>query len=144
MNWIITLIDEEHAGEGYEFVYYGEAEECGDCKLYGVCIGNLEGGRRYRIVETRPLVHSCKIYGGAKVVAVEVARTEAAVPKRKAIGGASLNFYPQECGDVLCENYSKCRPEGVFAGEKVNVEEVKEKVECPLGRELALVVLKPA
>lgn len=143
MRRIITLIDQEHSTEGYEFVFLKEGEECRDCRLYKVCIENLEEGRKYRIKEVRPFEHQCRAYGKVNVVEVVLAGSWATMPPREAIVGASLNYSSPGCEDILCKNHILCQPEGVKEGEKVYIEKVGGKLSCPRGKELVTVKLRP-
>ena len=60
----LTIVDSKLAKVGYEFVNYGEAEECRTCKLAKACL-NLEAGRKYRVTNTRDKEHECRIAGRA-------------------------------------------------------------------------------
>lgn len=70
----ITLIGSKLAKTGGEFIYLGEIEECKNCKFKRLCHGNLEVGRKYKIVSVRSANHPCIVHeGGVKVVEVVLA-----------------------------------------------------------------------
>ena len=138
----VTLIDKRVAKEGYAFIHYGAAEECGGCRLSRVCVENLEPGRRYRIVAVREQTHACALCGEAAVVEVEEAVVEAGMEKRRALIGATLAFSPVNCEKLLCENYVYCVPEGLRAGDQVVVVQTGKKLRCERGLALVRVALQ--
>ncbi|WP_297070007.1 UPF0179 family protein [Thermococcus sp.] len=127
---IITLVGEKLARPGVEFIYYGPAEPCRTCKLAGVCVGNLEPGRRYKILRVRSMPsHSCPLHEGkVRVVEVVEPSVEVAVEPRLAIAGSVITLEFSECGDL--EKADLFHPEGLFGGDHVKVIEVLGDVEC--------------
>jgi len=127
---IITLVGEKLAKPGMEFIYYGPAEPCKTCKLAGVCVGNLEPGRRYKILRVRSMPsHYCPLHEGkARVVEVVEPSIEVAVEPRLAIPGSVIRLRFEECNDE--EKADIFRPEGLFEGDSVKIIEVTGEVEC--------------
>jgi len=127
---IITLVGEKLARPGFEFIYYGPAEPCKTCKLAGVCVGNLEPGRRYKILRVRSMPsHSCPLHEGkVRVVEVVEPSIEIAIEPRLAIAGSVIKVHFADCSDK--EKESLFRPEGLFEGDHVKIIEVLDDVEC--------------
>jgi hypothetical protein len=138
----LTLIDREMAKAGYEFVNYGDTEECRDCKLINTCIGNLEKGRKYRIINTRDAEHDCKITGRALVVEVEECDVFGALDQRKAFVGSKIVFVPVSCDNIFCNNMKYCKPEGLTNGDACKILDAAGKIDCEGGKDLVLVKLK--
>ncbi|WP_457751562.1 UPF0179 family protein [Thermococcus sp.] len=127
---IITLVGEKLARPGVEFIYYGPAEPCKTCKLAGVCVGNLEPGRRYKILRVRSMPsHSCPLHEGkVRVVEVVEPSVEVAVEPRMAILGSVIRLRFEPCSDP--EKADLFRPEGLFEGDHVKIIEIIGEVEC--------------
>ncbi len=127
---IITLVGEKLARPGVEFVYYGPAEPCRTCKLAGVCVGNLEPGRRYKILRVRSMPsHSCPLHEGkVRVVEVVEPSIEVAVEPKLAIAGSVITIEFGECNEPEKEHLF--HPEGLFSGDHVKVIEVLGDIEC--------------
>ena len=140
---IVTLIGENLAKKGMEFVYVGPLTECRDCKLRNACF-NLEPGRMYKITKVRDTKHECKIHEGGKVRAVEVEKVpvEAAIPAKMAVEGTMIRFEPEKCMNLGCENYALCNPLGLKEGSKYRIKKIKGDVKCPEGNTLKLVLLE--
>ncbi|WP_297486758.1 UPF0179 family protein [Thermococcus sp.] len=136
---VITLVGEKLAKPGLEFIYYGPAEPCKSCKLARVCVGNLEPGRRYRILRVRNIEHSCPLHEG-KVRVVEVVEPpiQVLVEPRAAIPGSMLTLKFVDCDDP--KKAELARPEGLFEGDHVKVKEILDDVECN-GRRYKLVTV---
>jgi len=125
----ITLVGEKLAKPGVEFIYYGPAEPCKTCRLARVCVGNLEPGRRYKVVRVRNIEHSCPIHEGkVRVVEVVEPAIEIAVDPRLAIVGSKIKLKLGGCDDP--DKESLFYPEGLFDGDTVKVLEVVGEVEC--------------
>jgi uncharacterized protein (UPF0179 family) len=137
----LTLVDSKVAHEGYEFVNYGEADECKSCKLQKACL-NLESGRKYRVIEVRDREHDCPVAGKAKVVEVLECDINATLPKKKVFKGSKITFEPVECTNILCRSMKHCRPEGIETGAPYKIIDSVGKIKCEEGRDLVLVSLK--
>ncbi|NPA48063.1 MAG: UPF0179 family protein [Thermococci archaeon] len=125
----ITLVGEKLAKPGVEFIYYGPAEPCKTCRLARVCVGNLEPGRRYKVVRVRNIEHSCPIHEGkVRVVEVVEPAIEMAIDPRLAIVGSKVKLKFGECDDP--EKQALFFPEGLFEGDTVKILEVTGEVEC--------------
>jgi len=138
----ITMVDAAKVAPGYAFVNFGTPEECTACPLVGVCIGNLEPGRRYRVKALREKEHSCRVFGKVRVVEVEEEVVKIAVIKRRAYLGAKIKYEPLDCDKILCGNYKYCVPEGLKKGDNCRVEEALEDMECGRNFSLQLVALR--
>ena len=127
---IITLVGEKLARPGVEFIFCGPAEPCKTCKLAGVCVGNLEPGRRYKILRVRSMPsHSCPLHEGkVRVVEVVEPSIEVAVEPRMAIAGSVIRLKFEDCDER--DKQELFRPEGLFEGDQVKVIEVTGEVEC--------------
>jgi len=126
---VITLVGEKLAKPGLEFIYYGPAEPCKSCRLARVCVGNLEPGRRYKIVKVRNIEHSCPLHEGkVRVVEVVEPAIEVLVDPRLAIVGSKITLKFVDCSDP--EKADLVRPEGLFEGDTVKILEILDDVEC--------------
>ena len=76
---MITLIGKDLAKKGNEFIFYGPANECNDCRFKSSCVGNLEEGRKYKIVDIKDNEQKCLIHAENVVIPVEVERSEIAL-----------------------------------------------------------------
>ena len=142
---IITLIGTRLAKIGMEFIFYGSAPECNNCKLKTTCM-NLYEGRKYRTVNLRNgAKHECSIHDSG-VCAVEVVEspTIVAIESRKAFNGSKIIFEPPHCIDAECSMYDLCHPTGLEEGMKYTINEVigDAPETCPRGLSLKLVELK--
>lgn len=138
----LTLIDSKTAKVGYEFINYGDTDECRDCKLINACIKNLENGRKYRIVNTRDIEHDCKITGRALLVEVEECDVFGVLDQRKAFVGSKIEFVPVSCDNIFCNNMKYCKPEGLKNGDACKILDATGKIECEMGNDFVLVKLK--
>lgn len=138
----LTLIDSKMAKAGYEFVNYGGAIECEDCKLINACIENLEKGKKYRIVKIRDMEHDCKITGRARVVEVEECDIFGVLDQRKVFTGSKIEFSPVSCDNLFCRNMKYCKPEGLKNGDSCKILDTAGKIECEIGNNFVLVKLK--
>ena len=134
---VITLVGEKLAKPGLEFIYYGPGETCKTCRLARVCIGNLEPGRRYKIVRVRNIEHPCPLHEGkVRVVEVVEPAIEVLMEPRYAIVGSKIKLSFVECNDD--DKAELVRPEGLFEGDLVKILEIVDDVECG-GRKYKLV-----
>ena len=126
---VITLVGEKLAKPGVEFIYYGAADPCKTCRLARVCVGNLEPGRRYKVVRVRNIEHSCPLHEGkVRVVEVVEPSIEVAIEPRLAIVGSKIKINFVECDDP--EKRDVIRPEGLFEGDTVKILEIIGEIEC--------------
>jgi len=126
---VITLVGEKLAKPGVEFIYYGPADPCKSCRLARVCVGNLEPGRRYKVVRVRNIEHSCPLHEGkVRVVEVVEPAIDVAVEPRIAVVGSKIKLSFVECNDP--EKQSLVRPEGLFEGDLVKILEIVGDFEC--------------
>lgn len=134
---VITLVGEKLAKPGMEFIYYGPAEPCKTCRLARVCVGNLEPGRRYKVVKVRNIEHSCPLHEGkVRVVEVVEPSIEILMDPRTAIIGSKISLKFVDCSDP--DKLNLVRPEGLFEGDTVKILEIMGEVDCN-GRRYKLV-----
>lgn len=141
----LTVVGELLAKKGVEFEYAGENDEaCPACKLRKVC-HSLEVGRRYRIIEVRPVKHDvCAVFDGlVQVVGVESVPWEMHVPAAR-LRGTMVTRHFEECGFKACPMRALCAPTGIPEGRAVQVLRVGAKVDCPAGRDLRRVTVDKA
>jgi len=141
----VTLIGTKLAQNGTEFVYVGEVDECSRCKVKKAC-HNLVRGRKYRVVDVRPTVHSCPVFvDGACVVEVEDAPVVALIAGEMAITNSRF-VYEYSCNREECRSYDLCHPDGVNEKEKYMITQILGSApdECLRGRKnLKLVEILP-
>lgn len=141
----VTLIGTKLAKEGLEFIYIGAVDECSGCKVKKAC-HNLIEGRKYRVVDIRPTIHSCPVFAdGACVVEVEEAPVVALIAGDMAITNSRF-VYEYTCNREECRSYDLCHPDGVNEGEKYMISQVLGNApdECLRGRKnLKLVEILP-
>ncbi|AIF69476.1 hypothetical protein PAP_05355 [Palaeococcus pacificus DY20341] len=126
---VVTLVGEKLAKPGVEFIYYGPADPCKTCRLARVCVGNLEPGRRYKVLRIRNIEHSCPLHEGkVRVVDVVEPAIEVAIDPRYAIVGSKITLSFVECSDI--DKESVVKPEGLFEGDIVKILEIVGEFEC--------------
>lgn len=142
---IITLVGQRQARRGFSFLNEGSLKECESCSLLKVCVAKLEAGRVYVVVDVRDKIFPCPIHEeGVQVVEVVEPNIEANIEHRIAFPCGIITFQPQTCKESSCRYYGSCIPQGVKAGDKCKVVEVKEQVVCPLNLRLVSAVLQRA
>ena len=141
----VTLVGTVLAKPGTEFIYEGEAPECGTCKVKKAC-NNLQKGRKYRVVTVRTTHHDCTVHlNGATAVEVMEAPITLLISPEMAIINSKIK--PEfSCNKQDCRSFDLCRPEGIVEGEKYIVVDVLGNAPdiCEKGRVLKLVEIKPA
>ena len=142
---IITLVGLKQARKSFTFLNGEPLKECEDCELFKICLSKLETGRIYEVTEVRDKVFPCKVHEeGVRVVEATEKDIETNIENKFAFPCGIITFQPQTCDEMLCQNYSKCMPQGLKSGDKCKVVEVREKVVCPLSRQLVSAVLRRA
>lgn len=139
---IITVVNENNAKIGYEFVKQGLSEECLKCPLKHVCIDRLEEGRIYQVVMIRKKEHYCKLINSkVRVVGVIESNVVCTIPTKMAFEGAIITYNRIKCDEVKCTNLMKCNPIGLKNGDKCRVVRRIGKADCIKGKLLAVVIL---
>jgi hypothetical protein len=132
---LVTLVGEQLAVEGQEFVYLGSNSECRNCQLKTVCF-NLKPGRNYRITKLRDKFHDCNIHEG-KVIVVEVEELPLTVAVTKEpSAGATTTIEKKECRNIGCESFDICTTTALQNGKTYTIKKVYEKLTCPKNYEL--------
>jgi hypothetical protein len=142
---IVTLVGKGQAKVGEAFIHKGPGSKCANCEYSRVCVENIEPGRIYEITRVRDKTHFCRQYEmEMHVVEVVNAKIPAAIPAKQAIPGAIITFKMPVCGEERCEAYELCFPEGLKSGDRCEVLEVTQSVECSLGSPRKRVLLQLA
>jgi len=132
---LVTLVGEQLAVEGQEFVYLGSNSECRNCQLKTVCF-NLKPGRNYRITKLREKFHDCNIHEG-KVIVVEVEELPLTVAVTNVpLEGATTTIEKKDCKNIGCESFEICMTTALQNGKTYTVKKVYEKLTCPKNYEL--------
>lgn len=139
---MIALVDKSSAVLDKSFLYLGEGDECANCSRRLACHSNLVKGHLYRVTEVKPKVHPCPIFGEVRVCVVEEDMIKVAISSSGAYPEAKITYHKMKCDDILCPEASICIPEGIEDGEKVLVEKVLGRLECPQGKILTMLTLK--
>ncbi|RLF49853.1 MAG: hypothetical protein DRN20_00970 [Thermoplasmata archaeon] len=139
---MITLLDENSAKVGFEFIFMGPIQNCKDCKLKNVCF-NLDIGGKYRVTKVREKKHQCKVHmGNVMVVEVEKVPLEICVDTKSAIEGSMVMLGQRDCMYPKCENYRRCFPLGVRRDAKFKVKSVGKKANCAMKYNLSIVTVE--
>jgi uncharacterized protein (UPF0179 family) len=126
---LVTLVGEQLAVEGQEFVYLGSNSECRNCQLKTVCF-NLKPGRNYRITKLREKFHECNIHEG-KVIVVEVEELPLTVAVTKELSeGATTTIEKKDCKNIGCDSFEICTTTALQNGKTYTVKKVYEKLTC--------------
>lgn len=136
---MITLIGKDLAKKGMEFVYFGPADECDDCRFKSSCVGNLEKNRKYVITDVKDNEQKCPIHSQNAVIPVEVERAEIDIltTSKNIFEGSTFTYNALEC-DENCEFHDLCFPDGLIEKDKciVLTNHGKHKGECKKGLRL--------
>ncbi|MDG6219198.1 MAG: UPF0179 family protein [Candidatus Thermoplasmatota archaeon] len=136
----ITIIGENLAKQGEEFVFLGPQGDCKKCKLKNICF-NLKINHCYRIITVRDKHHSCDIHeGDAIVVEVEEQPIETAIDK-KYTKGSAISIEKINCQDELCPYYEFCVNDALQPGKKYSILKVLETIPCSKNKSLQRVIL---
>jgi uncharacterized protein (UPF0179 family) len=142
---IVTLISSGQAKPGKVFIHKGAGSKCSDCEYHNVCVKNVKPNRVYKIIKVRDKTLQCKQYEvEMKVVEVANAEISASLPAKQAISGAIVSFKTPECQNEACVSFELCCPVGLKDGDRCEVLEVTENLECPEGAPRRKVVLRLA
>lgn len=132
---LVTLVGEQLAVEGKEFIYLGANSECRNCQLKTVCF-NLKPGRNYRITKLREKSHDCNIHEG-KVIVVEVEELPLTVAvSNEPSEGATVTIEKKECKNIGCDSFDICTTTAIQNGKTYTVKKVYEKLSCPKNYQL--------
>ena len=139
----ITAVGFKQSTIGFQFLHVKPLTECENCRLYKVCMTNLETDRVYEIIEVREKNFPCDIHDeGVRIVKVVEADREAAINPKFVFPQALITLTTQECLNLSCPHYTTCVPQGLKNGDKVKILEVKDAINCPEGRSLVEVILR--
>jgi uncharacterized protein (UPF0179 family) len=140
---IITAVGFKQAKTGFQFLHAKPLTECENCRLFNVCMTNLETDRVYEIIEVREKNFPCNIHEeGVRIVKVVEADRDAAINPKFVFPQALITLTTQECQNLSCPGYTICVPQGLKNGDKVKILKVKEAIRCPDGHSLVEVILR--
>ncbi len=139
---LITFIGVHQAKKGFTFIHEGLLKNCEECDFFKVCMKNLEPGRIYKVKKILQKKFPCKVHeNGVQVVEVTESDIEASIQERQAFNGCIITFQHQDCNEIHCSHYEKCKATGLKNGDKCRIIKVKEKLTCPLEKTLVSSVL---
>ena len=137
----VTMIQKEQAVVGHEFIFLGPSTQCQECKVRGACL-NQTDGRRYRVIKIRDVTHDCLLSGDlVRVVEVEPSAPPVCLDLNIAREGSIVTYQAKACDDIICDNFTLCRPRGLENGTRVRVVEVRERLSCAKGYCLVMVIV---
>ncbi len=139
----ITIVGSKMAKKGLQFIFSGPTKKCKDCKLFRVCMTNLEPNRLYEITEVREVDHKCPIHeDGAKTVEVIEPPQNLIVKSRLAIEGVILTWQPPgvDCSNQTCPYWDQCNTPLFRSGDRVRIVHKLEHISCTEGKQLTLVL----
>ena len=117
-NTIVTLVGVRQAKIGFTFLQEEIPDICNDCRLFKVCMKNLEPERSYRVINVRDKTFTCGVHEeGARVVEVVEAEVKTCIDKKFVFEGGIITFKPQVCENWSCQSYRKCVPNGLKKGD---------------------------
>jgi len=130
------MIQKEQAVVGHEFVFLGPSAECKECRVKSACL-NQSDGRQYRVIKVRNVTHDCPLNGDVvRVVEVEASAPPASLDVNAAREGSIVSFQKRTCDEVFCDNFALCQPRGLDSGAKIQILEVRGKLDCTRGHRL--------
>lgn len=142
MMVLLTVIGRRLAKPGAEFIFMGPNSNCKDCKVKTICF-HLEKGAKYRIINSRNVVHDCPEHeDNVVIIEVEEVPRESVIPKKIAMEGTTITLDIPKCKERGCQYYQLCIPIGMESGQKRQITAVTEKVECRDGQDRVKVVLE--
>ncbi|MCI4326762.1 MAG: UPF0179 family protein [Thermoplasmata archaeon] len=133
----ITLLSQNQAKVGFEFVYQGAAPVCRTCPYRHACL-TLDAGRRYSVTHVRPVRHPCALQETtAAVVEVEAVPRTLVVESQTAVVGSSVETGRYGCNRLDCSNWDICSGPSLPAKQRFRIAKVHpEPAECRIGRTL--------
>lgn len=135
----MTVLGEAQAREGYKFRFYGIPETCLRCEYENACLEGLEENRIYIVKQVSDKRLPCLLrMGDGVLVEVVEAPVLLLIKVEAAIPGVLFTYERLDC-PMTCENYSLCHPQGLEAGDRCLIIEVKGVTHCPEGLNLASV-----
>ena len=142
-DFAITIVGSKMAKKGLRFTFLGPTKGCMDCKLFRVCMTNLEPNRLYEITEVREVEHKCPIHeGGVKTVVVIEPPQPLVVKSRFAIEGVILTMQPPvvDCSNQNCTHWDQCNTPLFQPRDRVRIIQKLMSISCAEEKQLALVM----
>ena len=133
----ITLLAQQQAKVGFEFVFQGAAPVCRTCPYRHACL-TLDAGRRYAVTGVRPVTHPCALQETtANVVEVRPVARSLVVEAQTAVVGSSIETGRYGCGRLDCSNWDICSGPSLPSRQRFRIERIHaEPAECRIGRTL--------
>jgi hypothetical protein len=128
---LVTLIGEDLATEGNEFIYLGPNNECRNCKLKTVCF-NLKSGRKYKIEKVRDKHHDCNVHERTTIVVEVIEMPIFTAIDVKHNEGTITKIEKNDCRSIGCPNYELCSVT-INKDKKFKIIKIYEDINCPLG-----------
>lgn len=135
---IKTLVSKYVAKVGHRFLFSGPMSECLSCRFRHACLGNLEAGVVYEVVQTYNIVNKCPVLGEVVTVDVKPAEIDVALDPRAAIEGMVTTYRHIDC-KTQCNLSELCRSPWIKDGSKVKVVSVEGRIPCKVGKNLTRV-----
>ncbi len=143
MKKTISLIGQDLAKEGQEFIFTSPLQVCSECRVKNVCF-NLEPGRTYRISKVREKINPCIVFNGDKVKTIEVEEVPETLNLKAGPAlqeGSTITTKSLNCDNYVCPNIEKCNLIHLKEGRKATIDSLGEKLECPKGFDLRSVLV---
>jgi uncharacterized protein (UPF0179 family) len=128
---LVTLIGEDLAIEGNEFIYLGPNNECRNCKLKTVCF-NLKTGRKYKIEKVRDKHHDCSVHERTTIVVEVIEMPIFTAINAKHNEGVITKIEKNDCRSIGCPNYELCSVT-INKDKKFKIIKIYEDIDCPIG-----------
>jgi len=141
-DYLITIVGTKMATKGLQFAFHGPTQVCKECKLFRVCMTNLEPKRLYEIAEIRKVEHKCPVHeDGAKTVVVIEPPQDLVVKSRFAVEGVifTLQAPGVGCPNQSCEHWDHCNNGYIRTGDRVRIVQKLHPISCQAGKKLSLV-----
>ncbi|ERG98170.1 MAG: uncharacterized protein conserved in archaea [Haloquadratum sp. J07HQX50] len=144
----ITLIGEQLASVGMEFVYQGESSSCEGCPYRDQCL-NLSDGVQYEVTAVREDAQllECAVHeNGVRAVEVEPTSVLANVDSQGAYAGSKVKL-SGPCPHTECPSHPYCEPAGADFDTEYQIKSIEGEPPhdfCKLDRELTLVEFEPS
>ncbi|MHA1371172.1 MAG: UPF0179 family protein [Promethearchaeota archaeon] len=149
-NYVVTLVLKSVAKKGYDFYHENEYDDCKSCKLYQICMKNLQKHRTYKVVDVRnSVVHKCPndyFKEDLVVVRVKECPIEVAFPIRKVFENIQIKYHPIPCPEKSCKYFENCNPPNkiLVKGMPVVCLKIIKKIkdECKYKKDLGIILVK--
>ena len=139
----ITLLGVKQSKPGNKFIFFGETNECSECRLRGACL-KLERNRVYEVASVKDTVHPCGVFEqGVQTVEIFESSYEITTGAKLAVEGATVTFNHRDCNLIDCPHFHHhCRPNYLKDSEKLHIIGISDKtIDCKQGYHLKLITV---